>query len=134
MLKFSRQVEYALQLLLALSGLKEGNMLSIKTFSEEAKVSFLFLQKIALSLRKSGLIEAERGAQGGYFLKKPLKSITLKEIIEAVEGPYHVVSCMSQNGCCANQETCTVRPVFETIEKDMTAYLSQYTVSDLVGR
>ena len=78
MIKLNRQVDYAMQFIFRLSKAKNDQHISLKKFSTESNISFLFLQKIAKALRQAGLVRAELGPQGGYSLQKPIESITLK--------------------------------------------------------
>ena len=132
MVHFSKQVDYALQLMIALAELKSGNFLSLRKFSQESNISFLFLQKIARDLREKKLINSTRGARGGYRLKPRAEEISLKQIIEAVDGPSGVTECLKKGGCCPKIESCTARRVFGHINKHFlnsiaNYYLSQFT-------
>ncbi len=130
MLAVNKQVDYALQLLLALSQLAEKEFLSIREFAEQRNISFLFLQKIVRKLKQAGFVESLKGPGGGYRLAVSAKSVNLKDIVEAVEGPYHVVSCLKQGSCPAT-DGCVSRDVFTTVNKNILESLSQYSLDSI---
>lgn len=131
MFSLSKQVDYSVQLMLSLAQLAPGKSLSLKSFARERNISFLFLQKIARQLKKSGLIEATKGARGGYFLLKKAKSISLKDVVEAVEGKYSAVSCLKTGHLCPVSAACTSQFVFSFIQKDMIQTLEKYSLEKM---
>lgn len=130
MLKISKQADYAIKLLTALQNKPEGTLLSLKKFSEETTISFLFLQKIAKSLREAGLITAQKGVHGGYALEKSIEDITLAEVIEAVDGPLAVVKCLKAGEVCGQEKDCTTRPIFAKIQTDFLTIMSNTSIAD----
>ena len=64
-----------------------------KTISERTSVTLRFTLKILRTLVSDGIVRSYKGAKGGYELAKPPKEITLRSVIEAVEGPYMISRC-----------------------------------------
>lgn len=126
-------MDYALQLMLALGKAPVDEPVSLRRFCEESSISFLFLQKIAKQLREVGLIEAVRGSHGGYILKKQAADISLKDIIEAIDGPYGVTTCMRKNEPCGQSHVCTVREAMEQVNTHMVSYLEKTRLHDLLA-
>lgn len=124
-------MDYSVQLMLSLSELAPGKFLSLKSFAQERNISFLFLQKIARQLKKAGLIDASKGSRGGYFLVHSAKDISLKDVIEAVEGKYSAVSCLKSNEVCPVSSICTSQFIFSFIEKDMMKTLEKYSLQKM---
>lgn len=104
MLSFRRETDYALQLLKVLK--KSKTYVSLHEVSEKTGISFLFLQKIARKLRLAKIIGSVHGINGGYKLLKPAKTISLRQIVSAVEGDCCLVPCLGAgnkcSGSCAN--------------------------------
>ncbi len=130
MIKISKQTDYAIQFLLELSKLKKGELLGIKKFSNKSSISFLFLQKIAKLLKEAKLIDAVKGKNGGYFLVKPIKNITLREVMEAIEGKYGLTTC-SKDCHCNNTKTCNLKNGLEKVNKKVIKYIDSFKISDL---
>jgi Rrf2 family protein len=129
MLSIGKQTDYAVELIIALSKLDQGELLSLRTFSTQSTISFLFLQRIAKSLREAKLIESVRGINGGYRLLKPASHISFREVIEAVQGPFAILSC-SKNEICTLESVCTAKNSLRTIESEIAELLgSRFVVS-----
>lgn len=82
---FPMKVHYGLRFLLTLSGIAEGTHLGVAEIAEREQLSVKFLEAIAVTLRKEGIVDVRRGAGGGYSLSRPLKEITLYEIVLALD-------------------------------------------------
>ncbi|MBS2213424.1 Rrf2 family transcriptional regulator [Carboxylicivirga mesophila] len=82
---FPKKVHYGLRFLLTLSGLAEGTHLGVAEIAEREQLSVKFLEAIAVTLRKEGIVDVRRGAGGGYSLARPLKDITLYQIVLALD-------------------------------------------------
>jgi Rrf2 family protein len=132
MIRVNRQVDYALQLLTALGKVTKDEVLSLREFSRESTISFLLLQKIAKSLREAGLVSAERGPYGGYLLQRPLEQIQLKEVIEAIEGPFGISSCTKPGASCCHEAHCTIRRGAERLQARVAAIFEETSVADFL--
>ena len=134
MLQFTKETDYGFQLIIALSKLKDGQVLSLRKFSEASKISFLFLQKVARKLREADLVKSNQGAQGGYSLNKPLGKISLKEVLEAIDGECAVSSCLrSGRECrCVKEGECDVKKIFCKINENFVNYLEKVKLGDCV--
>ncbi len=131
MFSISRQVDYAVQFLLELATLLPGQHLSVKQFSLRRNLSFLFLQKIVRRLKQAGLITATYGAGGGYTLAYSNDSITLYQIMEAVEGKFSAVSCFGEKKDCPAREVCLSRRVFGQIQSDVISVMKKYSLQEM---
>lgn len=108
----SQKLDYGLFLLTRLTRTKTP--LSIRKIALENHSSFYFLQKIARDLKKSQLIKSNRGKNGGYQLAKKANKISLKEIVESLEGSITIVPCLKNNPYaivpnCVRESRCTMK-------------------------
>lgn len=132
MLQFTKEVDYGIQLISALAKLKKGELLSLRKFADETTISFLFLQRIAKKLREIGLIISVKGAQGGYKLNKDFKKITVKEIVESLEGECAVANCLKKDFCCGKGDSCCSKKVFKAVNDKIIKYLAELKLSEVV--
>jgi len=138
-LQFSQKLDYGLFLLIELARKQNADRrrsepLALRTFAEENGMSFFFMQKAAFELRKSGLIDADRGKNGGYVLVKPALDITLKEIIEVLEGPVNVMHCLvSETSNCSRQPRCHMRHGLGTVNRAIVNIFTQTTLHHLLN-
>jgi Rrf2 family protein len=131
MVRVSKQIDYTLQLLFALANQKPNQSISLRHISNESSISFLFLQKIAKSLKDASMIEAVRGPQGGYRLIRKPEELTLKEIVEAVEGPFGVTECFKHTVPCKLEKTCQSRKALHSFNAHILDYLHKTTLAEL---
>ncbi len=88
-----------------------------RRLSEETQVTLRFALKILGKLVGAGIVRSYKGTQGGYELARPATEITLKEILEAVEGPYYFSRCLAEGYDCPRNdgERCCPHKVFGEI-------------------
>ena len=85
-MRVTAKVDYALRAALELAAAGEGPVKG-ERIAQAQDIPLKFLENILLELRHHGLVQSQRGAEGGYWLSRPAEEITLAEIIRAVEGP-----------------------------------------------
>ncbi len=130
-LHLTKKVDYGLFLLSTLA-LKKGQT-SIKEIAKENRLSFPFLQKIASQLQKERLITSQRGKYGGYKLTKPASKMTLKEILEALEGPIALAPCFHKhNKFCKHSDFCKIKNGLEKINDEIKQAFLKKTLRQLV--
>ena len=131
MISLSKQVDYGVQLLMGLAHAPDGSHISLKQFATERNISFLFLQKIAKKLREAGLIISQKGPTGGYQLATDPYAISLKHIVEAIEGPYQPMTCMKKD-TCPIETGCPSKNVFSYVQKDIVASMNKYSLQTMI--
>ena len=111
---------------------KKNGLVTLEKIAEKEKISKGFLEEIALILRRSNLIKGRRGPKGGYALTQNPDKISVSEILEALEGPVELVTCLSAGNNCPTEKTCTNRKVWKRIQDQITNTLDQIMLSDLI--
>lgn len=132
MLQLTRDGEYAVRAVVFLAAQPEGKVSLINEISEVQEVPKSYLSKIMQHLTRSGLVKSRRGARGGFMLARPAGSITLREAIEAVEGPIFLNVCLIKKGECHRDDLCPVHPVWKEAQKKLMEVLDGKTLADLV--
>ena len=107
-MQITRQTEYAIRTILELSAHPFGNYVQTKVIAHNKDIPELFLAKTIQLLARAGIVQTQRGVQGGVRLNRPCSAITLKEVISAVEGEPSINRCLSENDSCKNTTTCKV--------------------------
>ena len=130
-MQLTRAGEYAVRSLvyLALQGSDTRIMASEVASAEEIPVNFV--RKILESLAKTGLVKSYRGAGGGFTLGREAYQITLRQVIEAIEGPFALNDCLSPNGC-ERSTSCPVTPIWAKVQQAIEDVLDQYTLADII--
>ena len=91
-----------------------------------------YLEQLLGNLRRAGLVNTVRGAQGGYRLAAPPEDITVGDIIDATEGPLSLSECLSDEGCCQRSGQCRTRRVWEYLSNSINGLLQSITLRDML--
>lgn len=97
-----------------------------KTISEETKIPLRFSLKILRELVSGGMVASFKGSKGGYTLAKPATEITLRQVIESVEGPYVLSRCQKEEYSCGRAH-CLLHNIYEKISDEVRQELESYT-------
>lgn len=113
----------------------EGPM-ALRVIAERQGISESYLEQVFTSLRKSGLVRASRGAQGGYELNRQSDQVTVGEILRALEGPLVPVYCVgeSEGASCDREQYCITRSFWEELRDKINEFLDGVTLKDLADR
>jgi len=103
------------------------------TISAEAHVPLRFALKILRKLVADGLIVSYKGAHGGYILAREPAKISLREVIESVEGPYMISRCQQDEYACTHTTCCRFHQIYDEISSVVRTKLDSYTFDVLVG-
>jgi Rrf2 family iron-sulfur cluster assembly transcriptional regulator len=133
-MQITRSEEYGLKGLVFLARQPREKMALVSEISRDQGIPEKFLAKIFQRLSRAGLLRSTRGAKGGFSLGRPANEITLREIIEAIEGPVAVSRCFLKNGICDEEDFCPLRDVLQEAQESLLGILSKTTVEDLVKR
>jgi Rrf2 family protein len=112
--------------------LHEGNgPVLLRDVARAQHLSTKYLEQLAIPLRRLGLVQAERGPQGGYALARPADQITALEIIEAVEGRLDLLDCVRSPEACDRTDSCAARGLWREVGQAMAGVLATTTLADL---
>jgi FeS assembly SUF system regulator len=109
--------------------------LNATLLAEETGVPLPTVQKLVSRLSAAGLIESTRGTGGGFRLSRPPAMISLADIIEAVEGPIALTSCVdgATQDCCVGQ-TCKVKPHWNAVNGAVRGALAGVSLATLAAQ
>ncbi len=114
-MQLTRQADYAVRVVLDLSG-DPTRQSRITDISRRQRIPPAFLRKIVQILARTGLIHTVRGADGGVRLARDPAAITLRQVIEAVEGPMRLNRCLIRPRECPLDQICPMHPVWRHIQ------------------
>ena len=106
--------------------------------SRNTRIPKKFLENILLTLKHRGLVQSRKGPHGGYQLGRPPTTISVGDVIRAVDGPLALVSCVSQTAyapCeeCVTERDCAVRRVFQQVRDETARILDGTTLAEPPG-
>ncbi|HAA25670.1 MAG TPA: AsnC family transcriptional regulator [Ruminiclostridium sp.] len=133
-MKISTKGQYGLEALVALALISPDEPVSLKSIAGLCNISESYILQIFLVLRKAGIVSSVRGTKGGYALSREPSGITVKQVLEALEGPLTPVYCIV-DGCeepCIRYEICAARLMWEKVKKSIDDLTDSITLADLV--
>jgi Rrf2 family protein len=132
MFKITKRTDYGLMAIHFMATQDRDVVVNTKTIAELYQIPMELLAKTLQRLAKKGIITShQNGPKGGYTLTKHPEEITIGEVVEAIEGPIHIVRCVDREGECFHIGRCTVRSPLQKIEKDIVDLLYRTTVDQL---
>jgi len=99
-MELNKAGDYGFLGMLYLAKQPKDRVVRISEISENEGIPEKFLAKIFQNLTRSGLVRSHRGAKGGFSLGKPAKKISVKELLECVQGPIYLSRCLSSSSDC----------------------------------
>ncbi len=120
-MKISTKGRYGLRALLDLAINSIGDHVSLKNIAERQDISESYLEQVFSTLRKAGLVNSIKGAQGGYVLSKSPSEITIGEILRALEGELSVADSKLKAG---DEENIFLRCINEKVWKVMDSTIN----------
>jgi Rrf2 family protein len=133
-MKVSTRGDYASRALLSLAlHLGETGPTSVRDIAERTGLPQPYLEQILLALKGAGLVRSKRGVGGGYVLAREPGSITLGDIVSAVDGPITVGDFGEphQNGACDHEGQCVLLHIWGMLGEHMRRHLDEFTLTDI---
>lgn len=134
-MRITLESDYALRILTAMAGYSD--VTDAKTISNDTSVTLRFTLKILNKLVGGGLVQSYKGSKGGYKLRFSPDSITLKQVIELIDGPIAIARCLdSDEGCSLNcdKSACDYHHIFDIISIELASKLNKITISDVINK
>ncbi len=134
-MRITLESDYALRILTAMASF--DGVVDAKTVSEITSVTTRFALKILRKLVQGKLVCSRKGVGGGYELKLPPEKITLKAVIELIDGPIAIVRCLDSGESCSmnsDKTACAYHHIFDKISFDLATKLNKITIADVINR
>jgi Rrf2 family protein len=134
-MKVSTRGEYGVRAMVALAKHHGKGSMSITAMAKDSSVPYAYLEQLIAPLRRAGLVESRRGAQGGYQLSRDPDQIRIGEIYRVMEGPVAPMECVSEDvteQTCPLIPACETRPVWEKVRDSIAEAIDSLTLADLV--
>lgn len=132
-LELTRRGDYGIRAMLALARAPEDRRVSVSSIAADHRIPVRFLPSAMGDLVAAGLVEGTAGRTGGYRLARPASSITLLDVIEAVEGDPRRTTCVLRGSPCLVAGACDVHAVFAAAQEALLERLAATTLAEIVG-
>lgn len=133
-MKITQEADYALRVVIYLCKLGYGEKIEAKVISEKEGIPLRFLLKLLRKLIQADILKSYRGVKGGYAINKLPEQITLKGVIEAIDGPICVNRCVIEPSFCNLNKSgvCIVHKAMTKVQKNLNADLESINFKQLI--
>jgi len=130
-MQLTREGDYAVRVIVDLASRPRRELVRTDDLSSTTGVPRPYLAKIIQVLSRANLVQTRLGPTGGVFLLRDPAAITLRQMVEAVEGPIYLNRCLIRPGECPRDSFCPVHPVWGRIQAAFIRELDAVTARDL---
>ena len=130
-MRFTTKTEYGLVCMAYIAKHGQANRITIKEIAEKENYPVPYLEKILQALRQAGLVLSHAGNQGGYALARKPSEITLRQIIDALEGATFEVFCAPETRediVCTHFCLCGIKPVWRKTKQILDEFYDSITL------
>ena len=131
MLKLTKKADYALMAMKHLAESGGHGALSAKDVADAYGIPPEALAKILQKLAKAGLLHSQHGINGGYVLARAAHTISAFEVIQAIDGPLFITSCVTVRGECDQSDRCNIREPLRKVNDSIEAVLRRIKISHM---
>ena len=133
MIRLTRHTDYGIALLTHMAMENDGRVFSARGLADATGLPQAMVGKILNELSRAGVLESQRGAQGGYFLADDPDAIFVDKIIAALEGPIALAECLEETAAiCEHADTCCAQSAWRVINNVVKEALSTISLADLI--
>ena len=133
-MKISTRYRYALHALMEMAHRWGRGYAKRKQMAEKRNISDSYLENILVDLKAHGIVRSERGSNGGYALTRDPASISLLDVMNALEGSMAPVDCVENESACMKSADCVLRGVYRELKEAQEAVLGRISLQTLLER
>ena len=132
-MRVSAKADYALRAAAELAVAEGKGPVKGEQLARAQSIPLKFLENILLELRHAGLVQSQRGAEGGYWLARPADEITLAEVIRAVEGPLASIRGERPESIAYEGTAEPLQQVLIAVRASLRSVVEHVTLADLAA-
>lgn len=130
-MQLTRAADYAVRVMVHLAAPGAEPRLSLPALAKATGAPECFLSKVLQELARSGLIASQRGHRGGFAIAPRGRQASIRQVIEAVDGPVRLNRCLGSGRSCDRKSWCPAHPVWRRAQQAMLSVLEEARIADL---
>lgn len=134
MFRVSRRVDYGLKLLIALAADETAGCQATSRLADRLDIPLAFLHQIGRSLIQAGILRSSPGPGGGLRLNQPADDVSLLQVLEVLDGPVRLSSCLDQPEACGHDDSCPSYQMWAGIQERLVDELNTVRLSQLANK
>ncbi|MGA2084332.1 MAG: Rrf2 family transcriptional regulator [Terracidiphilus sp.] len=133
-MQLTRAADYAVRVMVHLATLPAHERALLPALAEATGAPESFLSKVLQGLARAKLIASRRGQSGGFEILPSGRQASLREVIEAIDGPVHLNVCLISERSCGRAKWCPAHPVWVAAQQAMLDVLSQTSIAEMASQ
>ncbi len=133
-MQLTRAADYAIRVMVHLAGLPAHERALLPALADATGAPESFLSKVLQALARADLIVSRRGQSGGFEILPGGRQASMREVIEAIDGPVFLNVCLISKRSCARNAWCPAHPVWVQAQQAMFEVLSSAIIADLAAQ
>src|SRR5688500_5757357 len=133
MLRLSKKADYALMAMKHLAQKTGVSSTSAREIAEQYDIPIELMAKVLQRLVRTGLLVSTQGTRGGYTLSRPSTLISVADVIQAIDGPFTVTACSTENVGCEQYSKCNIRDPLWQIRERIAEALGTVTIAAMAS-
>jgi Rrf2 family protein len=133
MLRLSKKADYALMAMKHLAQKRNAASASAREIAEQYDIPIELMAKVLQRLVRTGLLTSQQGTRGGYTLSRPSSAVSVADVIQAIDGPFTVTACSTENNDCDQFGKCSVRDPLWRIRERIVQALGTVTIAEMAS-
>ena len=130
MLRISKLTDYAILVMVELNE-RHGEVLNAHALADSTHLELPTVSKVLKLLARANLVQSFRGINGGYSMSRVAGSISVAEIIAAIEGPIAMTECSVEVGLCSQEQVCNLRSNWQLISSAVARAMEGVTLAEM---
>ena len=132
-MRFTAREQTGLRAMIALARTFGQGPTALSAIAQSQDLPLPYLEQIAGTLRRAGLLASVRGARGGYYLTRNPAEVSVSDVLSALEGQLVSLECLSPGGAgCDRESSCDVRGVWLRVQNCLDRTLSEMMLADVM--
>lgn len=132
-MQLTRGADYAVRVLVHLAGLARHRRISLAALSRATSTPESFLSKVLQALVRVGMVASHRGQGGGFEITPLGRDASVRQVIEAIDGPIHLNVCLDPVRTCSRKSWCPAHQVWVRAQEAMLSELDAALIVDLAA-
>jgi Rrf2 family protein len=132
-MKLSRESEYGLAGMIHLARQRPGTVLAVKAVADAQALPRMFLAKTFSRLARHGVLRSHRGQRRGYELARSSREISVRDILEGIEGLDLFARCLFGSNGCSDERPCLLHETWKAVRPQVEERLAAMTLADCAG-
>ena len=130
-MQLTRAADYAVRVMVYLARVPRDQRVLLPAIGDATSAPESFLSKVLQALARAKLITSRRGPAGGFQISERGRQASMREVIEAIDGPMNLNVCLSDKRPCPRKDWCPAHPVWLQAQEVLLNVLNSALVSDL---